>query len=84
MREKYLFRRYLLTIIFFFFLIFMHHVETEPFGGSMNQTHKNAHDENKNKHISYNANTVFNNKDYSVRLWWPINSDVNEKIKLLP
>ncbi|KAL5239256.1 hypothetical protein ACI65C_006666 [Semiaphis heraclei] len=41
------------------------HYLQEPFGGSMNQTHKNAHDENKNKHISYNANTVFNNKDYS-------------------
>ncbi|XP_015372612.1 PREDICTED: uncharacterized protein LOC107167910 [Diuraphis noxia] len=42
----------------------MYHVETESFGGSMNQTHKNAQDENKNKHISYNVNTVFNSKDY--------------------
>ncbi|XP_029348633.1 uncharacterized protein LOC100572826 isoform X2 [Acyrthosiphon pisum] len=36
----------------------------EPFGGSTSQTRKNAQDENKNKHISYNINTVFNSKDY--------------------
>ncbi|XP_022179505.1 phospholipid transfer protein C2CD2L, partial [Myzus persicae] len=41
------------------------HYLQEPFGGgSVNQTRKNAQDENKNKHISYNVNTVFNSKDY--------------------
>lgn len=40
------------------------HYLQEPFGGSTNQTRKNAQDENKNKHISYNINTVFNSKDY--------------------
>ncbi|KAL4083361.1 hypothetical protein QTP88_028687 [Uroleucon formosanum] len=40
------------------------HYLQEPFGGSANQIRKNAPDENKNKHISYNINTVFNSKDY--------------------
>ncbi|XP_060856072.1 uncharacterized protein LOC132933811 isoform X2 [Metopolophium dirhodum] len=40
------------------------HYLQEPFGGSTNQTRKIAQDENKNKHISYNINTVFNSKDY--------------------
>ncbi|XP_029348632.1 uncharacterized protein LOC100572826 isoform X1 [Acyrthosiphon pisum] len=40
------------------------YLQAEPFGGSTSQTRKNAQDENKNKHISYNINTVFNSKDY--------------------
>ncbi|CAH1733444.1 uncharacterized protein LOC114124772 isoform X1 [Aphis gossypii] len=41
------------------------HYLQEPFAGSsVNQIRKNAQEENKNKHISYNINTVFNNKDY--------------------
>ncbi|XP_025206259.1 uncharacterized protein LOC112602410 isoform X2 [Melanaphis sacchari] len=40
------------------------HYLQEPFVGSANQIGKNAQEENKNKHISYNINTVFNNKDY--------------------
>lgn len=38
----------------------------ESFGNAENQTRKNAQDDSKNKHISYNLNTVFNNKDYLV------------------
>lgn len=48
-------------------LLISFRLRSEPFGGSANQIRKNAPDENKNKHISYNINTVFNSKDYLVR-----------------
>lgn len=51
---------------FSFFICYTTFVDTEPFGGTVNQIRKNAQEENKNKHISYNANTVFNSKEYLV------------------
>ncbi|VVC44170.1 C2 domain,Protein kinase C-like, phorbol ester/diacylglycerol-binding domain [Cinara cedri] len=40
------------------------HYAQETFGSAEHQPRKNAQDDSKNKHISYNINTVFNNKDY--------------------
>lgn len=57
-----------INIIIYLYFRFVEPPATEPFAGSsVNQILKNAQEENKNKHISYNINTVFNNKDYLVR-----------------